>query len=566
MLRVNHVGIFGLALAMLVVGCAAPGRPASSVSGESAAPKPAVRKKVAAAIRGDPPTLNEKLSRVGAGRVYGVREMEQLVHVGLLVEDDSVELRPALGEAVPTVENGMWKVASDGRMETTWKIRPGALWHDGAPFTSEDLLFTAGVVEDKQLTEFGDVAFDYIETVEAPDARTVVVKWKRPFIWANKMFSVTTAIPHPKHLMERTYVEDKAAYTQHPQWSETYVGTGAFKLREFARSSHMVVEAFDRFVLGRPKIDEIEIRFLQDANAMAANILAGMVDLTLVGQGSLSLEQALQVRDQWREGKLTPVVAGAVGAFPQFLNPHPPVLLEAQFRRALVHAIDRQLLVDSLQAGLSQVAHTHFTPLNPEYKDIQNAIVRYDYDPRKASQMVEALGYTRGPDGIFRDAANQRLSVELRSTPGREVNEKTTFIVADHWQQIGVGVDTLIIPLQRNTDREYRQTRPAFEVVGTPDDVYRLHSSQIPTPETRFVGDNRPRYSNPQLNALIDRYYVTIPRGERVQVLGQFINHITDQVVQMSFFYEAGPLMLGNRLRNVTSVPTWNAWEWDLAS
>jgi peptide/nickel transport system substrate-binding protein len=260
------------------------------------------------------------------------------------------------------------------------------------------------------------------------------------------------------------------------------------------------------------------------------------------------------------------VLSGAVGAFPQFLNPNPPVLLDVLFRRALVHAIDRQLLVDSLQAGLSTVAHTHFTPQQPEFKDIQSYIVRYDYDPRKASQMIEALGYTRGPDGIFRDAANQRLSLELRNTPGREVNEKTTFIVADHWQQAGVGVETVMIPLQRNSDREYRQTRPAFEVVGTPDDVYRLHSSQIPTPETRFVGDNRPRYSNPQLDALIDRYYVTIPRPERVDVLGQIVNHITDQVVQYSFFYEAGPLMMSNRLRNVTSVPAWNPWDWDLVS
>ena len=69
--------------------------------------------------------------------------------------------------------------------------------------------------------------------------------------------------------------------------------------------------------------------------------------------------------------------------------------------------------------------------------------------------------------------------------------------MADHWRQVGIGVDTLMIPLQRNSDREYRQTRPAFEVVGQPDDIYRLHSNQIPLPETRFVGGNRARYRNP---------------------------------------------------------------------
>jgi ABC-type transport system substrate-binding protein len=212
------------------------------------------------------------------------------------------------------------------------------------------------------------------------------------------------------------------------------------------------------------------------------------------------------------------------------------------------------------------VAHTHYIPTQPEYKDIESYIVKYDFDPRRGRQLIEGLGYTRGPDGMFQDAANQRLSVELRATASHETNEQNTLIVADYWRHIGVGVETVVIPPQRNLDREYRQTRPAFELVGQPDDIYRLHSREIPTPETRFIGDNRPRYANPELDALIDRYHVTIPRPERVQALGGIIRHLTDQVVLMSFFYTVGPVMISNRLRNVTSVPTWNPQEWDLAS
>lgn len=559
------LSICSLVAVVVFVACAPAGRPTAIGPSEPGSSQPRVLKKVTAAIRGDPPTLNEKLSRAGAGRVYGVKEIQNLLHVGLLIEDDQVELRPALAEAVPTVETGLWRVLADGRMETTWKIRAGAQWHDGTAFTSDDLVFTAMVVQDKQLTEFADVAFESIEAVDAPDSRTITVRWKKPFIWANTMFSDIRAIPHPKHVLERTYLEDRAAYTQHSQWNEALIGTGAFRLKEFARSSHLLLEANDRFVLGRPRIDEIEVRLLQDANALAASILSGVVHLTLVAQGALSIEQALQVRDQWRDGRVESVLSGSVGTFPQFLNPSPPVILEVRFRRALLQAIDRQLLVDSLQGGLSSVAHTNFTPGQPEFKDIEGSIVRYSYDPRRAQEAIEGLGYARGADGVFRDGTGQRLAVELRSTPGREVNEKTTFIVADHWQAAGVAVETVLIPLQRNSDREYRQTRPAFEVVGQPDDVYRFHSNQIPLPETRFVGDNRPRYANAQLDALVDRYYVTIPRGERVQVLGQIINHVTDQLVLLPFFYEASPLMIGNRMKNVTIVPTWNSHEWDVA-
>ncbi len=120
------------------------------------------------------------------------------------------------------------------------------------------------------------------------------------------------------------------------------------------------------------------------------------------------------------------------------------------------------------------------------------------------------------------------------------------------------------MPLQRNQDREYRSTRPAFEVVGQPDDIIRLHSSEIPTAETRYIGDNRPRYANADLDSLIERYYVTIPRAERVDVLGKILNHVTDRVVMLSLFYEAGPLLASNRLQNITTVPPWNVWAWDV--
>jgi peptide/nickel transport system substrate-binding protein len=550
---------------VLLSACAGPAQQAGS-SPDQQPQRTAAKKRVIAALRGDPPVLNAKLGRAGAGRVYGVQESEKLMHVGLLIRDDKGEFHPALAESIPTVENGLWRVLPDGRMTTTWKIRPNAAWHDGAPFTAEDLVFTATVVMDKALPEFGDIAFDAVEGVDAVDPQTVTVRWSKPFIWANGLFSDTTGLPHPRHLLQRTYLEDKASYTSVPQWTEAYTGTGAFKMREFVRSSHMIVEANDKFVLGRPKLDEIEVKFLQDANAAAASLLAGVVDLTLVGGAILSLEQSVQVRDQGWNGKLLPLPRGAVGAFPQFINPNPQVILEPNFRRALILAVDRQLLVDTLQAGLTEIAHTNFTPTQPEYKDIESYLVKYPFDVRRATQLVDGLGYTKGPDGIYRDGAGQPLTVELRSTPGREVNEDTTLTVADHWKRLGVNVDVVVMSLQRNSDREYRQTRPAFEVVGQPDDIYRFHSREIPTAETRFVGDNRMRYGNPQVDAWVERYYVTIPRAERVQVLGQLLNHMTDNVISMSFFYETAPVLVSNRVRNVTPEPSWNPHEWDVAS
>lgn len=553
--------LLSIATMLLAGGCAPPG---GSAPAGQAGEAPRAQKRIVAGLRGDPAIFSNQLGRAGAGRIYGIAEMERMLNPGLVLRDNQQSLRPILVEAVPAVENGGWQVFPDGRMLTTWKLKPNALWHDGVPLTSADLVFTMAVVTDPELAEWKDVAFSEIDSVGAPDPRTVTVSWKRPFISADQMFTGTRALPQPKHLLESTYTESKASYNSSPYWSEGYVGTGAYRLREFVRGSHVLLEANDRYVLGRPLIDVIEVKLLQDANALAANILAGVVDMTLSGS-SLTLDQAAQIRDQRWDGHLVPELSGTVGVFPQFINPNPRVILEVAFRRALLQGVDRQLLVDTLQFGLSQIAHTNLVPDNPEYRYVETGLVRYAHDPRAAAQLIEGLGYAKGPDGFYRDASGQRLGVELRSTPGREVNEKTTLSVANMWQQLGVGVDIVVLSLQQNRDREYRQTRPAFEVVGQPADIYRLHSREIPTPETRFLGDNRPRYANPLLDDLIDRYYVTVPIAERAEILGQMYHLITDQVVLLPFFYEATQRLEASRLHNVSSPLGWNVHQWDLA-
>src|SRR5439155_8071229 len=132
-----------------------------------------------AAIQGDPPSFHPALNPSGAAR--GAESLSDMVHGGLTVTDDHGETRAELAEAVPSIENGLWKVSPDGTMETTWRIRDGARWHDGAPFSAEDLVFTTRVGEDREVAVFGHIAFNSIQTVEARDPRAPVVHRKQPY-------------------------------------------------------------------------------------------------------------------------------------------------------------------------------------------------------------------------------------------------------------------------------------------------------------------------------------------------------------------------------------------------
>lgn len=521
-------------------------------------------KRLTAAVRSSPQILfYNKLNLASAG--LGVSDFEKLLAAGLTLPDQHDVLRSQLAEVVPTLDNGLWKLAPDGRMETTWTIRPGAQWHDGTPFTTADLLFTAQVVQDRDLAAFADSAFDVIEQIDAVDARTLRVVWKGPFVEADSLFSYTHAVPLPKHLLERAYLEEKATFVQHAYWGPQFVGTGAFKLREAMQGSHYIFDANDHYALGRPRIDTIEVRILGDPNVVISNLLAGAAEYVFDSR-SLSFEGALQARDQWTGGTMQLARGAWVTMFPQQLTPTPAAVADAQFRRGLIMAVDRQALVDTIQAGLSAVAHTYIHPTQPEYGAIEGEIVKHDFDLGRATQALAGAGYRRGAGGSFVDPAGQRLEVELRTTQ-TSINIKSTAAVADYWQQFGVGVEQHVVPQQRALEREYRATFPAFELIrpGASLTSFRsLHSSEIPLLENSWVGGNRSRYRSAELDGLIDRYFTTIPRDARIQVLARIIHQITDLQLLMGLFYDPDAKMVGNRLQNVIPGTLWNVHEWDI--
>ena len=133
-------------LLVLTTACAA-GAPAAPSSGGPSAP-PQTPKVLTVGVQGEPPTLvSFGNTRAAAGTATS--HVRRLAHSFLPRLDERDARLPQLATEVISVENGAWKVNSDGTMDTTWKIRPGVQWHDGTPFTAEDLLFAFRVLDRK---------------------------------------------------------------------------------------------------------------------------------------------------------------------------------------------------------------------------------------------------------------------------------------------------------------------------------------------------------------------------------------------------------------------------------
>lgn len=273
-------------------------------------------------VRGDVPTLVPDVP----GPVPGLDELKEAINVGLATRGPEGSLVPRIAEPVPTTENGLWKVLADGRI----------------PFAG------------------GDV-YSSIEAIDALDPQTLVVTWENIYLQAN-VAEEGFEFPFPRHLMEPVYESgDIERLLALPYWTEKFIGTGPYRVRSWTVGSGAVLDQFDKYFLGRPKIDTVEVKFIVDPNTIAANLLAGEADVTFGGR--LPLDWAQEIA-----GRSPTVTFGTNSANPMvvylnLLNPEPSALLQPEFRRALVHALDRETMMNTLVSSLTALAHT--TILNP---------------------------------------------------------------------------------------------------------------------------------------------------------------------------------------------------------
>src|SRR5207245_1564920 len=130
--------------------------------------------------------------------------------------------------------------------------------------------------------------------------------------------------------------------------------------------------------------------------------------------------------------------------------------------KAMFYAMNRDEMAATIQAGMVPVMHTFFGPGDPEFAQAQQAAVHYDYDPARALQLLQELGYSREADGRLVDSAHQPLTVPIWASSGLDSQTKGMLSTVDYWKQIGIDPQPVVIPPQRIDDREYLATFPAF--------------------------------------------------------------------------------------------------------
>jgi len=307
----------------------------------------------------------------------------------------------------------------------TFKLQENAKWHDGEPFTAEDVVFTVDYVKshpDPFVTLVGPSGISRAEAVDDYTVKLYLESEYAPFLY--DIAGVLAILP--RHIWQ--YVEDPMTF----DGPEAVIGSGPYRLVDYNKAQGTYLyEAFEDYYQGKPVVErlvfvktneELVTAALMQNDVDAADIQPEMVE-TMESEGFTIIRSSYS----WC-AKLT-------------INHQKEPLNHKEFRQALAYAIDRQALVDITQRG-------HGIPgspglLAPDNRWYNSAIEQYDYNPEKAQQLLEGLGYSLNDDGYFtRDGKILELDLITQTASGfKEVGQ----FIKDELEDMGIKINFTVM-------------------------------------------------------------------------------------------------------------------------
>jgi len=329
---------------------------------------------------------------------------------------------PGLAVVVPTVANG--GVSRDGRT-IVYHLRHGVVWQDGVPLTSHDVWFTWRAMIDPRNDVASTRGYDLIESIATPDRYTAIVHLSRP--WAPAVATFFTYGEHPVPIVPAHVLEGKGPlrtldFGEHP------IGTGPYVPAEWERGDHLTYVAAPHYFRGAVKTQRIVVREVPDINTDLTMLRSGALDWSL-----LSPAQRLGLGD-------APGIGFVFAPFSGFgavaFNCRRAPFDDPRMRRAIALAIDRERMSRDITHGQYPVAQSDQPPFSWAF----DARARQpNFSANASDATLDALGWTRGPDGMRR-RHGVPLSIVFATFPEGDTAVRTALFVQEALRLRGIDV------------------------------------------------------------------------------------------------------------------------------
>ncbi|MGQ0584483.1 MAG: peptide ABC transporter substrate-binding protein [Reyranella sp.] len=500
----------------------------------------------------------------------------RLFYEPLAAWDRDGNLRPKLAASIPSREDGT--LAADGK-SVIWKVKQGVTWHDGKPFTADDVLFTWEYSSNPATATVSSGSYKDV-TVEKIDPYTVVVKFKQPTpFWADTFVGWAGGII-PRHLFG-DYV---GAKSRDAPTNLKPVGTGPYKFKDFKPGDLVTGEInLDYHEPNRPHFDAIEMKGGGDAVSAARAVLQ---------TGEYHFAWNLQVEDEillrmekGGKGKVAITPSGGIEHM-QLNNTDPwtevdgersslktkhPTLSDPAVRQALSLLIDKNSIQDHIY-GRTGIATANYVN-NPER--FRSKTTKFEFNVDKANAILDKAGWTRGADGI-RAKDGKKLKFVFQ-TSINQPRQKTQAIIKQAAQRAGIEMELKSVTASvffssdvANPDtytKFYADLQEYSNGMNAPDPEVFLRqfcSWEVATKENKWQGRNITRWQNQEYDDIHKAAQVELDPIKRAAMLIKLNELVVNNVVVIPLVMRPGTAGVGNGL--MLELTGWDNNTWDLAN
>ena len=495
----------------------------------------------------EPDNLNELFAHSDA-----TDQIANLIFEPIFRYDPDGNFVPAAVTAVPTLQNG--GIARDGKT-ITLHFRPHMEWSDGAPYDARDFVFTWHAVMNNANNTKLRVGWDDISAIDLPDPLTAVVHLRKIYAGILGIFAFGGAgyPPLPAHLLQQLPDINRAPFNARP------ISSGPFVLTAWNHGSSLELAANEHYWRGKPKLERISYRIVPNADTLFNQLATHEVDV---------YESVPEVQIP-RLGQLSGYrVTKQLSANYRRLefNTARPQLSDVRVRRAIAEAVNWDRINQTIYHGYNLRAVSDQLPSSWA---APTGIANYPYDVAAAKQLLDAAGWTAGPNGM-RAKNGVPLAFSVSTTPSKPANVQAEVLMQQDLRQAGITLQIKNYP----TSLLFAQTGPIY--TGHFDSEFTIYTN-APDPDNeglwsgKFIpphGANTTWLNDPVLTQTSHDALLTFDRAKRKALYQREAERVHELVPVVYLYWQNSYSAVNSDLKGWRPASYisnyWNCWEWQL--
>ncbi len=430
-----------------------------------------------------------------------------------------------------------WDIRDNG-LTIIFHLRKGVKWHDGEEFTSADVLFTYQTLINPKVPTPYSSNYGPVKDVETPNKYTVRVTYKEPYAPALESWGMGII---PKHIFEGKDLASDAV-------SRNPIGTGPYRLKEWVTGQKIVLDAFDNYFEGRPKIDRIIARIIPDPATTFLELKFGGIDFSSVtpAQYKLQVDRSDFFNKYFQKFRYPSFGYTYLG-----FNLLHPLFADKTVRRAIGHAINKKEIIAGVLLGYGAPCTGPFPPESWAYN---SDVADIDFNPARASEILSSIGWVKNQHGLL-EKGGRTFSFTVITNQGNEARLKAAQIMKEQLRRVGIEMKIKVLEWQAMLHEFIHKKRFEAVLMGwglsrDPDLFDIWHSSKTKEGEFNFIS-----YNNAEVDRLLIAGRQTFDIGKRKQIYRR-IHQILSEEQPTIFLYVPDALtLIHKRFRGIEKAP-----------